>query len=787
MRYRFGQFELDTLSGILIGRDGPVSLRRQTFRLLEVLLNNAPNLVDRDTLLDEAWGRTALSANVVPQAISELRQALGDSASQPRYIETLHRRGYRMLPDVERIESPEPAVRTVVPQNRNQLWIALAVLSPLALALAWWMQGADQRWLEDDMLPAIERKVETDVTDAWRLALEARKRVDDDPRLEQLWLDLTLPVELSSQPDGARVEVSGYGDVPADWVPLGTTPLGTQRLPLSAMKFRVSRPGYRTIELAPSVLPRPEPFFLHEDDTAPKDMVFVSAGPVRYRSEQHELAAFWIDRHEVSNADYMEFIEDGGYRNPDLWPEQVEIDGTTLNRDQLLERLVDATGLPGPSGWALGTFPEGKGDHPVEGLSWYEADAYARWAGKQLPTVFHWHRAAGLGTRQAPLFSGILSLSNFSRAGTVPVGSSGGLGPYGSHDMAGNVREWCRNSAGDLRYAMGGAWNDNSYQFSDWVAYDPLDRSEGFGFRLVRQEAPVDQALAADIQFLPQNSQVPVDDETFEIFSRLYDYDETPLNAETVRIDDSHQAWRRERVAFDAAYGNERVTAQLFLPRGSSPPYQTIVHLPGGDALMQRDSREAGLLHVEPFLRTGRAVVYPVYKGTFERPAGAAGPVGVRDLLVQQVKDLRRTIDYLATREDIDMNRLALHGVSWGASRSMFALAVEPRFSTAMLVSTGLSPTDHLPPEIQQVDYLARVRIPVLLVTGRNDFTFPYESSQRPLFNMLGTPEDQKRHIAVDWGHLPPGYTELSRHLIQWSDQTLGPVGLQASGNSGNP
>lgn len=787
MRYRFGQFELDTLSGILIGRDGPVSLRRQTFRLLEVLLNNAPNLVDRDTLLDEAWGRTALSANVVPQAISELRQALGDSASQPRYIETLHRRGYRMLPDVERIESPEPAVRTVVPQNRNQLWIALAVLSPLALALAWWMQGADQRWLEDDMLPAIERKVETDVTDGWRLAREARKRVDDDPRLEQLWLDLTLPVELSSQPDGARVEVSGYGDVPADWVPLGTTPLGTQRLPLSAMKFRVSRPGYRTIELAPSVLPRPEPFFLHEDDTAPKDMVFVSAGPVRYRSEQHDLAAFWIDRHEVSNADYMKFIEDGGYRNPDLWPEQVEIDGTTLNRDQLLERLVDATGLPGPSSWALGAFPEGKGDHPVEGLSWYEADAYARWAGKQLPTVFHWHRAAGLGTRQAPLFSGILSLSNFSRAGTVPVGSSGGLGPYGSHDMAGNVREWCRNSAGDLRYAMGGAWNDNSYQFSDWVAYDPLDRSEGFGFRLVRQEAPVDQALAADIQFLPQNSQVPVDDETFEIFSRLYDYDETPLNAETVRIDDSHQAWRRERVAFDAAYGNERVTAQLFLPRGSSPPYQTIVHLPGGDALMQRDSREAGLLHVEPFLRTGRAVVYPVYKGTFERPAGAAGPVGVRDLLVQQVKDLRRTIDYLATREDIDMNRLALHGVSWGASRSMFALAVEPRFSTAMLVSTGLSPTDHLPPEIQQVDYLARVRIPVLLVTGRNDFTFPYESSQRPLFNMLGTPEDQKRHIAVDWGHLPPGYTELSRHLIQWSDQTLGPVGLQASGNSGNP
>jgi pimeloyl-ACP methyl ester carboxylesterase len=95
-----------------------------------------------------------------------------------------------------------------------------------------------------------------------------------------------------------------------------------------------------------------------------------------------------------------------------------------------------------------------------------------------------------------------------------------------------------------------------------------------------------------------------------------------------------------------------------------------------------------------------------------------------------------------------------------------------------MLVSTGLSPTAHLPAEIQQVDYLARVHIPVLLVTGRNDFTFPYETTQKPFFEYLGTPEPDKRHVALDWGHLPPGYTELSRQLIDWSDHWLGPVEL---------
>jgi DNA-binding winged helix-turn-helix (wHTH) protein len=105
MYYRFGDFTLDSRTGSVQGPEGEVALRRQTFRLLEVLLERAPDLLDRDTLLDEAWGRTALSANVLPQAVSELRQALGDSAQEPRYIETLHRRGYRIACPVDRLEA----------------------------------------------------------------------------------------------------------------------------------------------------------------------------------------------------------------------------------------------------------------------------------------------------------------------------------------------------------------------------------------------------------------------------------------------------------------------------------------------------------------------------------------------------------------------------------------------------------------------------------------------------------------------------------------------------------
>lgn len=781
MKYRFGAFELDVDTGALTGPAGPITLRRQTFRLLEVLLNHAPALVDRDTLLDEAWGRTALSPNVIPQAISELRQALGDSASAPEIIETLHRRGYRILPEVERLasEAPGPVRPEAVslPAGRRIPILAPLAAAGIGLLLFGWWQGVDRRWLENEVLPAVEAELETDVTAAWRRVRSARERLPDDPRLEQLWLDLSLPIALNSEPEGALVEMAGYGAGPADWIALGTTPLEDARLPLAPLRFRVSKPGFATRIVAPNVLPFAEPFRLHPENEAPDGMVWVSPGPSRYASEQRQVPGFWIDRFEVTNAEYRAFMDAGGYSDPALWPVQVEIDGETIDREQLLRRLVDGTGMQGPSTWALGTYPEGEGQHPVDGVSWYEAAAYARWAGKQLPTAFHWYRAAGLGSPQPALFSEVLVASNFGEDGTRPVGATGGLGPYGTYDMAGNVREWSQTTDGARRYAMGAAWFANSYQFADWQVFESLQRESGAGFRLMQTEAPIDTELLAEVRFLPQSMAAPVDDATFELYARLYDYDDTPLHAEVIEVDASHAAWRRERIQFDAAYGGERVTLTLYLPTDVDPPYQTIVHFPGGDARLLGDSEDAGLLHVEPFLRTGRAVAYPVYQGTFERSsAPPAGPMGLRDLVIEQVKDVRRTLDYLATRDDIDRERLAFHGVSYGATRAPFVLAVEPRFRTALLVSTGLSPTAHLPRELHQVDYLARVTLPVLLVNGRNDLTMSYEEMQRPFFEALGTPDADKRHISLDSGHLPPGYTELSRHLVQWIDRQFGPV-----------
>lgn len=795
MRYRFGGYTLDSRTGTVTGPSGPVNLRRQTFRLLEVLLEQAPELLDRDTLLDRAWGRTALSPNVLPQAISELRQALGDSAKEPRYIETLHRRGYRMVCAVELIPCDAPAgakasadeqaipvtreAATAAPPSRHAGSIpVLAALAGVAvLIIAWWHYSGERNRLYTQHLPEIRALLDANVAAAWAKAREVRQRHGTEPTLEQLWRDISLPVTLTSKPEGADVYVRGYTQSDDDWVHLGRTPLVDVDVPLANMRYRIERTGFRPIEAAPSVLPVAEPFHLHSEDEAPRNMVYVPPGPVDYNGERETLPGFWIDRYEVSNQEFREFIDAGGYENPEFWPATINIDGNALEFETYIERFVDTTGQPGPSTWSMGTWPEGRENHPAEGVSWFEAGAYARWADKQLPTVFHWRRAAGLGTQQVQNFSDIVLASNFNSRGTSEVGDSNGLGAYGTYDMAGNVAEWCLNPAGNLRHISGGSWLEDSYRFRDPDARDPLSRDPGTGFRLVRTDAGIERELARSLGTGNFEVPEPVDDATFEIYARQFEYDPRPLDTRVEEGDNNHRDWYRERVSFAAAYPGERVSAWIYLPRNVDTPAATVVNFPGGDALMLDDSRKAGLRHVEPFLRSGQIVVYPVYRGTFERRLNPpTGPNSWRQLLVDQILDLRRTLDYLETRDDIDTKRLTLHAVSYGGYRAPYALAVDDRFQSAIVLSAGVIPADRAPREVQLQDYLPRVTVPFLLINGREDFTFPHRQSQLPFFELLGTPEEHKRHVVLDFGHLPPNYTEVIRAYLQWSDRWLGEV-----------
>jgi eukaryotic-like serine/threonine-protein kinase len=244
-------------------------------------------------------------------------------------------------------------------------------------------------------------------------------------------------------------------------------------------------------------------------------------------------------------------------------------------------------------------------------------------------------------------------------------------------------------------------------------------------------------------------------------------------------------------VSFTAAYGDQRVIAQLYLPRTGRPPYQTIVYFPGSDAIAAGpsdlvDQRLTFALFIRHLLKSGRAVLYPVYKGTHERNAGkpeyysalhvSGDPTQeYAEYQVMVVRDVRRSLDYLASRSDIDGRRLAYQGFSWGGLVAPMLLAVEPRFAAAIVGAGGLDPWARPRPEVDLPNYAPRVRLPVLMLNGRYDLVVPLDSSARSMFELLGTSPEDKVSRVYDSDHAIPR-NEFIRESLAWLDKYLGPV-----------
>ena len=184
------------------------------------------------------------------------------------------------------------------------------------------------------------------------------------------------------------------------------------------------------------------------------------------------------------------------------------------------------------------------------------------------------------------IFAEILRFSNFDGAAPTRVGAKTGISALGAYDMAGNVKEWCWNPAGERRAILGGGWNEPRYMYTDEDAQDPMTRAPAYGFRcaLYPEPAPAEAFAPVSRPARDYAAEKPVSNDVFEVFRRLYAYDKTPLDAKTESADESSEYFRKERVSYSAAYAGERIPAILYLPRNARPPYQAVVWAPGGYA-----------------------------------------------------------------------------------------------------------------------------------------------------------------------------------------------------------
>ncbi|HEU4926945.1 MAG TPA: protein kinase [Vicinamibacterales bacterium] len=666
--------------------------------------------------------------------------------------------------------------------TREPLWRRPAILIPavivllVASAFAAWqgVQARRIRGLRQQVLPEIERlQAGERYVEAFRLARDAERYAPDEiARLRQGWYKPGFVLE----PPDADVAIKNYLDVSGDWQPLGHLPLTTMALPFGYYRVRFTKPGYRPLEIS-SPAPGRQRFrlWMAREGADPEDMLRITGGPFSIGiAAPVTLPDFWIAKHEATNREFQRFVDAGGYRDRRHWKEPFTVDGRDIGFDAAMARFRDATGRPGPAGWELGRFPDGHGDFPVSGISWFEAAAFAEFSGRSLPTIYHWFRAANIDE----VSSDILRVSNLDGKGPREVGVGSGLGPFGTVDMAGNVAEWCANGVEGslLRYILGGSWRDPSYRYLETDGQDPWQRSAQNGVRLVSNLGAAPDAARPIARIMGDpTSVVPAPKASVDVYRRFYDYDHTPLNARADAVDDSSPYWRKERISIDAAYGRERLPLNVFLPRNASPPFQTIVVFPSAYALTARSSELLDYSRFDFIMRSGRAAVYPVYQGTYERQiAGALGPSERRDLYVQMAKDLFRALDYLESRTDIDVRHLGYYSLSMGAYFAPVPLAIDSRLKAAVLASGGLRYTG-FPPEVHPTNFAPEVRVPVLLINGKDDFQAP-PAAQARLLELLGTPAEQKKAVLLDGGHVPNDFRGLVREALDWFDKYLGPV-----------
>ncbi len=190
-----------------------------------------------------------------------------------------------------------------------------------------------------------------------------------------------------------------------------------------------------------------------------------------------KVSAFYIDKYEVTNAQYKKF--------------------------------VDATGRTPPEDWKNGTYPGGKANHPVVFVTWHDAEAYAKWAGKRLPTEEEWEKAArGPRSSLYPWGDAFRRNKVNTETGgpgrTTPVGTyEKGKTHYGAYDMSGNVKEWTADFYKDYpgnpfkdeffgltepKVARGGSFLEANYDCMGSTRFKitPTVGDEDLGFRCVK-------------------------------------------------------------------------------------------------------------------------------------------------------------------------------------------------------------------------------------------------------------------------------------------------------------
>tara|TARA_B100001057_G_scaffold287564_1_gene287642 strand:+ start:1815 stop:4070 length:2256 start_codon:yes stop_codon:yes gene_type:complete len=652
-------------------------------------------------------------------------------------------------------------------------------------------------WVNNFMLPQVKEYISNDDNvSAWLTSSRINSFAPFFSSISENSDDISALANIKVQQDGVSVSWKAYGQ-DDEWRFLGKSPLKSARLPKGILKFKLEKEGYETtffsssnpsLKLYNSPFDpgwSPDPISLQIEGSVPAGMIYIQGGNfvpalTGQGVDPVFLHPFYIDKFEVTNQEFKEFLDAGGYENAQYWVEMDFIkEGVSLSFQEAKSIMIDSTGMTGPAGWEVGTYIQGTENMPVTGISWYEALAYARYKGNILPPMFHWAKAAFPPDEiLSPISPKLLKLANFSKESIKVVGQ--GEGAYGTFDMAGNAKEWVWNIFGGRGLTLGGAFDEPTYLASQTSPEPRMNRSLKNGFRTVRlinsrdlnpYGDPIQTQAPRDLSFYK-----PMNDEVFNVYSRSFQVSSSKPKYDEIYIDESHPVWTKERISLDVGYNNEKMDLLIFRPKqvyGSSSP--VIVH-PGANYYTtppEIDDINPGEFSLDFLIKSGKTLVWPAWKGSLNRMPDNRGSSEdtlrrFRNQFVAWVEDTDKTLDYLETRPDIDTDNIFYLGMSYGALFNTHTLLFEDRYKGAILYVGGAFPT--YPPLVDGINHLPRIKTPLLMLNGEQDYLVP-KSAANFFYQSTGTAIEDKKIVFYDSGHWPLPRNQMIKETLSFIEK----------------
>tara|TARA_B100001250_G_scaffold390590_1_gene390706 strand:+ start:1250 stop:3835 length:2586 start_codon:yes stop_codon:yes gene_type:complete len=603
-------------------------------------------------------------------------------------------------------------------------------------------------------------------------------------KLLNLYFDkATVPINISTDSLLAKVYIKYESDT--SWNYVGETPIDSLKVPASTKRHKAAKDfQLKFIINERSILAATNQsghFYFGKVDDFPDDHSIISGlkdhlmyfpgidfGGITFEP-------FSISRTEVSNLDFKDFVDNGGYENENYWDFPVIIDSKEYTYDMVIKSFVDKHGKPGPSNWSYGQFAANRENFPVTGISWFEARAYARYKKLALPNVFQWLSGAGLSGFVENLPD--ISNSNLKANYLWEVNDSRGGNYYGIKNIAGNVREWATNPKGveKINYSiLGGSYLDNPYSFNEYQSVSPFDRSLSNGFRLVKSKN--DKSLDNfTITYNQRNilSEPDVSDEVFNIYKKQFEYENYDLD-ETLELISGHDGYVVQRYELTPPYiSDELLHGYIVYSKKIDGLIIPIIEFPIAAAIYRGSDEsivESIIANQKHLLMEGYAIIRPVYSSTYSRKKTinswwANETDQYKNTVIKMGKDYKRSIDYIESRDDFDFKNLSYMGYSWGSIMGNIMLAIDDRVKFAFLLAGGLE-VQKTKQEIDPAIYTRRITMPVMHINGKNDGVFDYNNSQLPMQKLLGTPEEDQEMIVLEGvGHIIPEDIIIENHL----------------------